>query len=129
MNYQKFSLLFGFSVFLVATLAFSFWGHTFLQVNNAVIMVSLYLAVVPTLYFLTLGVFKRFQLSAEQRMRSAVLMAIPGMLCDVLCLKYHAIFFPTLTLEQAIALCSWVLWVYVFTLLLGVLGHKARTAA
>ncbi|HAS41303.1 MAG TPA: hypothetical protein DCS93_12530 [Microscillaceae bacterium] len=126
MNYKKFSLLFGFSVFLMATLASSFWGHVFLQVNNAMVMISLYLAVVPVLYYLTHWVFKRFQLSTEQRMKSAVFMVVPGMLCDVLCLKYHIIFFPTLTIEQAVVLCSWVLWVYVFTLLLGLVEHKTR---
>ena len=124
MNYKKFSLLFGFSVFLMATLAFSFWGHIFLQENNVMVMVSLYLAVIPVLYFLTHWVFKRFQLSTVERMRSTVFMVIPGMLCDVFCMKYHTVFFPTLTIEQTVVLCSWVLWVYVFTLLLGGVGHK-----
>ena len=120
MNYQNFSLIFGFLVWLVATLIFRFWGHTFFIIENPFIISVLFLATIPLLYFLIQWVFKRYRLSGESRVRSAVLMAIPGMLSDVACLKFHYFVFPTLSIEQAIVLGAWLVWAYVWVLLIGI---------
>ncbi|MBD0404923.1 DUF5367 family protein [Flammeovirga sp. EKP202] len=49
---------------------------------------------------------------------------VPGMLCDVACLKFHALIFPKLTLEQSVVLGAWILWAYVIVLLIGVLKSR-----
>ncbi len=128
MHYQKFSLAFGFFVWLVATLVFSFWGHTFFPVAAGLMLFAFYLLVVPVLYFLVNWVFQQFALSDNEKIRSALLMALPGMFLDVLCIRSHAWVFPGFTTDQVIGLGSWVLWVYGIVLLLGFL-LKDRKAA
>lgn len=129
MNYQKFSLVFGFSIFLIATLIVRFWGqYIFIEENNLIIG-SLYLGTLPALYFLVTGVFNRFKLNSETQLRSSILMALPAMLCDTFCIKFHAIVFPLLTVEQSILLGSWVLWVYSFTILIGFIFKGGKETA
>lgn len=128
MNYQRFSLVLGFSVWLMATVIVRLYGPFLFHADDLLIVISLFLAVVPVLYILMFGVYKRFQLAADQRLKSAVLMAVPGMLCDVFCLKYHDIVFPGFSQDQAILLSSWVLWAYAFVLLIGLVSSVKKQA-
>ncbi|MBL4649511.1 MAG: DUF5367 family protein [Aureispira sp.] len=128
MNYQKFSLALGFFIFLIFTLIFSFWGHLFFYIENELLISAFFISAIPTIYFLGKWVFNRFKLTKEAQLRSTVLMAVPGMLCDGLCLRYHSIVFPTLTIEQTIVLFSWVIWVYLFILLVGLMGKEESNA-
>ncbi|MEM6379726.1 MAG: DUF5367 domain-containing protein [Bacteroidota bacterium] len=120
MNYKSFSVAYGFGVWLMATLVFRFWGHTFFLVEHNLLLAGFFLATIPTLYLSTYWVFKKFSLTGAQRMESAVLMAIPGMIGDVVCLKLHQLVFPTLDMNQAVVLGSWILWAYVLVLIIGV---------
>jgi hypothetical protein len=126
MNYQSFSLVFGFSVWLVATLPFSMWGDAFFRVENPLVLAGFFLGVIPVLYFLAKWVFDRYGLVGRERLESTVLMTIPGMICDVLCLKFHHFVFPKFTIEQAIVLGAWILWVYAIVLLLGVIRSSNK---
>ncbi|MEL7123618.1 MAG: DUF5367 domain-containing protein [Bacteroidota bacterium] len=121
MNYQNFSLLFGFSVWLMATLIFRIWGNSFFIIENAFLLIGFFVGTIPILFFLIKWVFDRYKLMASKRLESAVYMAIPGMICDVACLKFHHLVFPKLTIEQAIVLGAWILWAYVIVLLIGVM--------
>lgn len=124
MNYQKFSFTFGFSVWLIATLTFRIWGNSFFLIENFFLMTSLFLGTIPILYLLAKWVFNRYKLTRYQRLESTVLMTIPGMVCDVVCLKFHYLVFPKLTIEQSIVLGAWILWAYVTVLLIGILESK-----
>ena len=126
MNYRLFSLVFGFSVWLMATLAFHFWGHTFFLIDNPLLLSTFFLGTAPLLWLLAQWVFNYLGLEGSQRLESAVLMAVPGMISDVFCLKFSAIVFPTLTNEQAIVLGAWILWAYVIVLLIGVVKSRQR---
>jgi len=124
MNYQNFSVVFGFSVWLIATLAFRFWGHLFFLIDNHILVIGFFLGIAPALFFLVKWVFNKYQLTRNEKLRSAVLMALPGMLGDVLCINFHAFVFPTLTVEQAIVLGAWVLWAYSIVLFMGFNGDS-----
>lgn len=126
MNYRNYSLLFGFSVWLIATLIFSLYGHIFLHVENNLVISGLFLFTVPVLYLLVRFVFNRFNLNNELKIRSAIYMAAPGMLGDVFCIKFHSIVFPNLSLEQVVVLGSWVLWVYTVVLFSGQINGKSE---
>ena len=126
MTYRIFSLVFGFSVWLIATLIFRFWGDVFFLIENAFVLIGFFLSTIPILYLLAKWVFNRYKLTGSRRLESTVLMAIPGMICDVACLKFHYSVFPKLTLEQAIVLGAWILWAYVIVLLIGVVTSKAK---
>ena len=122
MDYRNFSLGFGFSVWLIATLIFRLWGNTFFLIELPLLLIGFFLGTVPILYLQVKWVFNRYHLIGNKRLESAILMAIPGMLCDVACIKFHDLVFPRLTMEQVIVLGAWVLWAYVIVLLIGVLS-------
>ncbi|MGH1336214.1 MAG: DUF5367 family protein [Aureispira sp.] len=122
MNYQKFSLAFGLVVWLVATLIVSFWGHLFFSIENNIAISLLFIGTIPPLYLLIQWVFNRFQLNQETQFRSSVLMALPGMLCDVFCIQFHSFVFPLLTIEQVVLLGAWIIWTYFFTILIGLIS-------
>ena len=125
MNYQYFSFTFGFLVWLLATLIFRIWGQVFFLIDNPFIITAFFLGTIPTLFLLVKWVYNRYQLTGEAKLHSAVLMAIPGMLGDVVCIQFHAMVFPRLSMEQVIVLGSWVLWAYVIVLIIGALvGRK-----
>lgn len=125
MKYQKFSLIYGFLIWLLSTLAFSLAGHHFFLIENKIVMTSFYIGVIPVLYFLILPVFKKFKLYGNESLLSVVLMATPGIVLDTFCIKYHELVFPTLSVAESIALGSWVLWVYAIVLVIGL--RKALT--
>lgn len=124
MNYAKFSLVFGFSVWFVATLAVRYWGNYLFQVENSLLLSVLYIAAIPVLYLLVNWVFNLYKLSGDTKLRSAVLMAVPGMLCDVACVKFHAIVFPVLSMAESMVMASWILWVYAVVLLIGLIQSR-----
>ncbi|MFY0602040.1 MAG: DUF5367 domain-containing protein [Cyclobacteriaceae bacterium] len=126
MNYQKFSVMFGFSIWMVATLIFRIWGNSFFIIENTFLLTSFFLGITPILFFLAKWVFNRYKLTGKQRIESTVLMTIPGMICDVACLKFHYLIFPKFTIEQAIVLGAWVLWAYVIVLLIGVIKSRSK---
>jgi hypothetical protein len=70
-------------------------------------------------------VFTKFALTKPEINTSTLLLTIPGMLADVLCLNFHQIVFPDLSIEQVIALGGWILWAYVWVLILGLLYKRA----
>jgi hypothetical protein len=129
MNYQNVSILTGFSVWLAATLAFSFFGHLFFLVDNHLLMAVFYLVTVPAMYPLVKWVAQAYSLQSGQRLKSAVLMALPGMIGDVLSIKFHTMVFPTLSLEQVVTLGSWVLWAYAVVLVIGLLRDRSSSQA
>lgn len=120
MSYQRFSLCFGFSVWLLATLIFSFWGQFFFIDGNIPIMLILYVGSIPILFVLMNMVFSKCQLAIEERIRSSVLLALPGMLLDTFCIKYYEWVFPHFSSEKMIMLSSWIVWVYTVVLFLGI---------
>lgn len=121
MNYQTFSLTFGFSVFVIATLAVRFWGTYLFDLENSLLIITLFLSVIPSLYFLIKFAFNWSKVNNKNRLKSAVFMALPGMLCDVFCIGYHPIVFPELSKQQVIIMGSWVLWTYSFVIILGLI--------
>jgi hypothetical protein len=127
LNYQQFSLCFGFLVWLLATLIVRYNGQYLFSMDNTINIILLYIGIGPLLYVLTLYVFKRFRLNDQSRLRSAVLMAIPGMLFDVLCLKFHCAVFPTLSHEQVLILGSWIIWAYLIVLFIGLYSKRKST--
>jgi hypothetical protein len=126
MGYKSFSLIFGFSIWLIATLAFRFWGHIFFAIENAFILIAFFLGAVPILFFLAIFVFNRYRLNGSKILESSVLMTIPGMLIDVACMKFYYFVFPNLSIEQVLVLGPWILWVYGIVLVIGILKSKPK---
>lgn len=126
LNYKTFSLLFGFTVWLLVTLVFRYGSHLFFLPENLPVLMSLFLAVVPVLGFLTFYVFRKYRLSGPESVNSAVLMALPGMVLDTLCIHFFEAVFPTLRPEYGPTLGAWILWVYTVVLIWGLFRNKTQ---
>ncbi len=124
MSYQKFSMTLGFLIWLVATLLFRFYGADFFLTEDAMVMGTFYFGIIPLLYLLVNWMFKKYRLSKTDRIRSVVLMILPGMALDTLCIKYYWVVFPAFSQETAVTLGSWVIWVNFIILIIGLLSKE-----
>ncbi len=121
MHYRRFSLGIGFLVWFFATIAFRVAGEYFFLTQNNGVMVSLYVAVVPALGFITHAVFNRLKLNKLQGVQAAVLMVLPGMFFDTFCIEMFDVVFPNLPPADAGSFAAWLMWSYMWVLLFGVL--------
>ncbi|WP_420386323.1 DUF5367 family protein [Roseivirga sp.] len=116
MDYKRFSIGFGFLIWLLASLVFRFWGNYFFDIQNSIVVIGLFLGVTAPLFGLVFWVIKRFKLNRERGLKSTMLMALPGMFSDVICIRFHALAFPAFNQEQVIFLAAWILWAYLIVL-------------
>lgn len=121
MTYPGFSLLIGFSIWLLATIAFRVGGQFFFLTENPVVLIGLYLIVVPFLGGIALWVFNRYQLNKPEAVQAAALMVLPGMFFDTFCIKFFAWVFPNLPETADATFGSWLMWAYATVLVFGLL--------
>lgn len=119
MSYQNFSALFGFLVWFAATFVVRFWGHLFFSIKNMVFLICFFIVTGIALILLTHWVFNKFKLSKLEIPHAAVLMVVPGMIGDVICLGFYQYVFPKMGTDQIIILAVWILWAYVVVLCFG----------
>ncbi len=126
MTYKKFSLIFGLSIWLIATLVFRYTASSFFNIESHVTITLLYIGTIPILYVLSHWVFNKFKLTQNEITQCAVLMSIPGMLLDTFAIKFYPLVFPTFTMEETIVLGSWVIWAYTIVLLIGLFAKTKK---
>lgn len=121
MNYKQTSLLVGFLIWFLATIAFRIAGQYFFLIDNPTIMIILYLAIIPSLPLVAIWVYKKYKLSRQERMIASVYMVISGMFLDVFCIQFFALVFPNLPIEADASFGAWLMWAYAMVLLTGIL--------
>lgn len=119
MKSQILSLLLGFSIWLVATLAFTFWGHLFFSTATVGEIFMFYGVPVPLLFLLMRFIFNKLRLSPTERLQNTILLCLPGLCLDALCFRHTEAVFPHLSAQLSLQLCSLVLWIYAVVLLCG----------
>jgi len=105
-------LFIGFLVWLFATLAFRFAGQYFFITESPVVLTILYLVVVPSMAFLSLITFKRFNLSGLEKIAAGVLLVLPGMIIDTFVIQFFEPIFPNMSSDKAASFGSWLMWAY-----------------
>lgn len=121
MNYKTFSLIVGFAVWLIATLAFRFAGEHFFLTDNKFVLIGLYIAVIPALGIMAVWVFNKYKLNKLQSIHSAALMVLPGMIIDTFCIEFFSKIFPNLPENDAATFGSWLMWAYATVLVFGLI--------
>ncbi|CAH0120125.1 MULTISPECIES: DUF5367 family protein [unclassified Paenibacillus] len=121
-----FFAIFGFLLWLAATLVFRFGGSVLLDPGNMTLIVVLF-AVVLAMRPVLIGLFKLRNVSRGERMHAAVSVAVPGMLLDMFSIAWYQTVFPGLTAEQLPLLCAWLFWAYAIMILSGLQRGKGRT--
>jgi len=71
-------LIWGFLVWLGATLIFRFFGHFFFHPENALLLLLSYLLVVPIIALLTYPLYKLKDLTKEERLKPLCLSRFPA---------------------------------------------------
>lgn len=121
MNYKIFSLLTGFTIWLLATMAFRVAGQYFFITDNPTVLIGLYLIVIPFLGFIAYWVFNRYKLNTSEAVQSAVIMVLPGMIFDTFCIKFFTWVFPNLPETDGATFGSWLMWAYATVLVFGLI--------
>nr|WP_321413000.1 DUF5367 family protein [uncultured Allomuricauda sp.] len=124
MNYKIFSLLVGFTIWLLATIVFRVAGQYFFLTDNAIVLITLYLAVVPFLGVVASWVFNKYKLNKLQAIQSAAIMVLPGMVFDSFCIEFFAWVFPNLPETDGSTFGSWLMWAYATVLAFGLIRKE-----
>ncbi len=123
-NYPLVSFIVGFLVWLSATILFRVAGQYFFIVDNALVMVFLYILLIPALGILSNTVFNKFKLNNLESIKSAAIMVLPGMLLDTLCIQFFEKTFPNMPEIYSKTFASWLMFAYAVVLLSGLLRKK-----
>ncbi len=105
-------LFIGFLVWLLATLAFRLAGQFFFLTESPAILSILYLIVIPSMIFLSLFTFKKFNLDGFEKTAAGILLVLPGMLIDTFAIQFFEAIFPNMPATRAASFGSWLMWAY-----------------
>lgn len=125
-NYLLASFIVGFLVWLSATLLFRIAGHHFFIVDNAWVMIGLYLLLIPALGVLSTSLFNKFKLSSLESVKSAAIMVLPGMLMDTFCIQFFEKVFPNMPEIYSKSFGAWLMFAYAVVLISGLLKKNTK---
>ncbi|WP_248926845.1 DUF5367 family protein [Paenibacillus hamazuiensis] len=119
-----FFLVWGFLLWLAATVIFHFLGDWMIEAGNWLKIVISFVAAVPLIYGCTLPVYAALHIPPAERLHCAACIALPGMLLDIFSLPFHRTVFPTLADNSIPLLAAWLLWAYSLILASGLIFKK-----
>ncbi|QBQ41646.1 hypothetical protein E2P86_11005 [Sphingobacterium psychroaquaticum] len=126
-NYPLVSFIVGFLVWLSATVLFRVAGQHFFIVDNAFVLITLYIILIPALGLLATTVFNKFQLNNLESVKSAAIMVLPGMLLDTVCVQFFEKIFTNMPEIYSKTFASWLMFAYATVLVFGLLRKKQGT--
>lgn len=119
-------LTWGFVLWLAATAIFRLAGHWFLVPGNRLLLGLTYYGAVPAIALVTLPLYSWLGLDSDNRVRAAVLIALPGMLLDLVTTLLFDRVFPNLEPTAGAPFASWLFWAYALILVSGFIGGRSR---
>lgn len=122
---MQFFVLWGFVLWVIATGLFRWVGHYVVDPENPSSVVYMFVAAVPLVAFTTYPLYAWRRVAGRDRQAAAALIALPGMLLDVLAVLSFAALFPNLG-DSGRYVAGWLLWVYGLVLLTGFVPPAPR---
>lgn len=116
----------GVLLWLAATLIFRLAGQWFLVPKGGLLLGAAYYGAIPLIALVTLPLYTMFQLNSDTRVRAAVLIALPGMLLDMVTTLVFDQVFPNLDPGAVAPFSSWLFWAYGLILVSGFIGGRSR---
>ncbi|WP_036718940.1 DUF5367 family protein [Paenibacillus sp. JCM 10914] len=107
-----YSLLWGFLLWLVATLIFHFWGNWLIDVRNIWRTAISFIIAVPLIYGCVTFLFSLLDVPTSERSRLSIFIALPGMLLDIFSLLFHSVVFSVISEQSIPVLAAWLFWAY-----------------
>ena len=115
----------GFGVWLAATLVFRIAGHEFFKYEDLAVMIVIYIATVVGILAVAFGLFRWQNLTQQQQIPAAVLLALPGMFLDVVSIEFFEDIFPNMETMADGPFGAWLLWAYALVLLSAFIPNKS----
>lgn len=106
-------------LWLAATVLFRLTGQWFLVPDDTARMGAAYYSAIPLIAAVTLPLYHVRGLGADHRLRAAVLIALPGIMLDMVTTLVFERVFPNLAPEADGPFASWLFWAYGLILLSG----------
>ncbi len=110
----------GFVVWLAATAVFRLWGAELLAPHTPLLWAT-FIGVVPVVALLLKLSFAWGKAAPAERPLAALLLALPGMLLDIVSTSFHTLVFPAIPVSGLYLFSAWLLWAYSLILLGGML--------
>lgn len=114
-----FFVVWGVLIWLASTLVFRVAGQWLLVAHDSMRLAAAYYGAVPVIASVTLPVYYLRRLDANDRVRAAVLTALPGMLLDMVSTLVFDRLFPNLGPGAVGPFSSWLFWAYGLILVSG----------
>lgn len=110
-------MVWGFSIWLVATIIFYFYAHVFIETGNLLRTTIVFVCTMPVIFGCVKFGFILFNVKQNDlHFRYAIMIAIPGMIGDLIVLPNYSFAFPTLSQADMPLLGSFILWAYSWVL-------------
>lgn len=113
------NIAWGFLLWISATALFRLSGQIFLIPDQVFLVLSIFILAIPLIAIATYPYYYVRKISGAERLKTAVQIALPGMLLDILSIFYFAKVFPNLTNDSLPLFASWLLWAYSLILITG----------
>lgn len=117
-------LVLGFAVWFGATVAFRLIGQYLLAPSAPVVVGGLFVAVVPAMIGLALGLFQWRGVTGATRLQAAIALALPGMLLDSLAVVWFETVYPNMAPGAAKYFGGMLLLAYASVLLSGFIRNR-----
>jgi tellurite resistance protein TehA-like permease len=114
----------GFALWLVATIAFRLVGQYLLDPANLGLSIGLFLVTPLAMLIVTIAIYSAQQVQTLDRPKTAMLLALPGMLLDVGSILFFPTVFANIDPNADRLFAGLMLWGYSFILTSGFLPEK-----
>ncbi|WP_391559295.1 DUF5367 family protein [Robertmurraya sp.] len=113
------NVVWGFLLWISATILFRFFGQLFLIPGNVVLLLITFIMAIPLISLATYPYYYLRKIPKSKRLISAVQIALPGMILDIFSIIYFKKVFSNLHIDSLPFLASWLLWAYSLILISG----------
>lgn len=114
------NILWGFLLWIAATMIFRFFGHHFLIQGHYILLLVSFLMAIPLIFVVTYPYYHFMKISDSNRMLAAIQIAVPGMILDIFSIIFFPLVFSNLHNDTLSYFSAWLLWAYSLILLTGI---------
>ncbi|NQD68009.1 DUF5367 domain-containing protein [Bacillus haikouensis] len=113
------NVVWGFLLWISATLLFRFFGHMFLIPGNMMLLLITFILTIPLIALAAYPYYYLRKIPESKRLLSSVQIALPGMILDIFSVLYFNNLFTNLHSDSLPLFAAWLLWAYSLLLISG----------
>lgn len=113
------NVVWGFILWISATLLFRFFGQMFLIPGNVPLLLITFILAIPLITLATYPYYYLRKIPESKRLMSSFQIALPGMILDIFSVIYFDKVFLNLHIDSLPFFAAWLLWAYSLILISG----------